>query len=210
MGPTFWTFVIVVVVPLTTYATTRMTLNYTDQREEARLEHERFLKITELQHQRQDKRREECVAAYRTLLTRARRINYKEPYEFIDLTEADLEVQLVSESPLAKIFSSRLAQSCAKARKAATDAYKKDPTENIVQVPGVKQAIDENDAMWKEFMEQAIEDRRRMSELIVHVPDPQPREDSPSLAYTLLRVFMRNLPGADAVRRQFGSPPRDQ
>ena len=82
MGPTFWTFVIVVVVPVTTYVTTWMTLRYTDQREEARLEHERALKITELQHQRQDERRNECVAAYRNLLTRARRRYHRRPAHY--------------------------------------------------------------------------------------------------------------------------------
>ena len=184
MGPTFWTFVIVVVVPVTTYFTTRMTLRYTDRREEARLEHERFLKITELRHQRQDKRREECVAAYRTLLTRTQRVNYKEPYTFLDLDEANSEVQLVSDSPHVRRFSAQLVDRCKKAREAATDAYKEDPHRDIPNVAGVKRAMKEKDDMWKGLLEQAIEDRRRMSGLVVHVPDPQPRDDEPSLAYT--------------------------
>jgi hypothetical protein len=177
VDPVIWTAIagaiVGVVGPIVTATAVlrsqRQTAQATDRREELRLKQEETLKKLDLENNKLEKRRDECIEAYRALVQATRDVNFRAPYEFSDLTEAYWNIELVSDSQPLITTAWKLVEVCIAARKVATDAYKENSDRDLAAVPEVVAAMQNNYQVRGEFMKLAKADLGEKSRLPVAV-----------------------------------------
>lgn len=117
---------------------------FTNRRENGRRTHERSLKQMELEDNRQERRRDERIQAYRNLAKITVTIDPAEPPKLGDLAEAYSEIELVWGSDRVQEATRQLYGTAFRARRKAreTSLAGKDPTEDLDTKAVIEEAME--------------------------------------------------------------------